>query len=383
MTQKEQILTEWLLRNNFVWNNIDAVSKGQSTNSYYSEDEISEISETNSEEIKIILAKRDNWYTVCPALFVGDLVYFENESFISDDDFAESRKNLCEWILKNRIKITDEGISVVHNKSCCKTHKNSNSADSENMPRIDGWYSGKDVVEPRTKMKRISSFIKDSTIVIRNNSLFGNNSVDSLHDLLQGYLTSLDESSEILKRLTNGSEEGIENDFGKLMYKNSLACKFNEVDDFIYVGEIWMEKQSIFTLDNFPNLVRGNLVIEKSYFLKDYSGFPKRVKGSVYFNDCRYKEFIEFPSGVSIDGNFNFDGQNTQHLLLALAKSDVKIGGNVYCPLYSGTIDHLREIAEEGKWFEKYEKVKQERSVGGDIKRAKHNRRNKSSSKNS
>ena len=383
MTQKEQILTEWLLRNNFVWNNIDAASKGQSTNSYYSEDEISEISETNSEEIKIILAKRDNWYTVCPALFVGDLVYFENESFISDDDFAESRKNLCEWILKNRIKITDEGISVVHNKSCCKTHKNSNSANSENMPRIDGWYSGKDVVEPRTKMKRISSFIKDSTIVIRNNSLFGNNSVDSLHDLLQGYLTSLDESSEILKRLTNGSEEGIENDFGKLMYKNSLACKFNEVDDFIYVGEIWMEKQSIFTLDNFPNLVRGNLVIEKSYFLKDYSGFPKRVKGSVYFNDCRYKEFIEFPSGVSIDGNFNFDGQNTQHLLLALAKSDVKIGGNVYCPLYSGTIDHLREIAEEGKWFEKYEKVKQERSVGGDNKHAKHNRRNKSSSKNS
>ena len=86
---------------------------------------------------------------------------------------------------------------------------------------------------------------------------------------------------------------------------------------------------------------------------------------------------------MSIDGNFNFDGQNTQHLLLALAKSDVKIGGNVYCPLYGGTIDHLREIAEEGKWFEKYEKVKQERSVGGDIKRAKHNRRNKSSSKNS
>ena len=269
MTQKEQILTEWLLRNNFVWNNIDAASKGQSTNSYYSEDEISEISETNSEEIKTILAKRGNWYTVCPALFVGDLVYFENESFISDDDFAESRKNLCEWILKNRIKITDEGISIVHNKSCCKTHKNSNSADSENMPRIAGWYSGKDVVEPRTKMKRISSFIKDSTIIIRNNSLFGNNSVDSLHDLLQGYLTSLDESSEVLKRLTNGSEERIENDFGKLMYKNSLACKFNEVDDFIYVGEIWMEKQSIFTLDNFPNLVRGNLVIEKSYFLKD------------------------------------------------------------------------------------------------------------------
>ena len=383
MTQKEQILTEWLLRNNFVWNNIDAASKGHSTNSYYSEDEISEISETNSEEIKIILAKRDNWYTVCPALFVGDLVYFENESFISDDDFAESRKNLCEWILKNRIKITDEGISVVHNKSCCKTHKNSNSVDSENMPRIAGLYSGKEVVEPRTKMKRISSFIKDSTIVIRNTCLFGDNNIDSLHDLVQGYLTSLDESSEVLNKFISGSEEGNENDFGKLMYKNSLACKFNEVDDFIYVGEIWMEKQSIFTLDNFPNLVRGNLVIEKSYFLKDCSGFPKRVKGSVYFNDCRYKEFIEFPSGVSIDGNFNFDGQNTQHLLLALAKSDVKIGGNVYCPLYSGTIDHLREIAEEGKWFEKYEKVKQERSVGGDNKHAKHNRRNKSSSKNS
>lgn len=383
MTQKEQILTEWLLRNNFVWDNIDSASKGQHDRSYYNEDEISEINENNSEEIKSILAKRGNWYTVCPPLFVGDLVYFENESFISDEDFVESRKNLCEWILKNKIKITDKGISVAHNKNFCKTHKTADRADSEHMPRIDGWYSGKDVVEPRTKMKRISSFIKDSTIVIRNTSLWGDNRIDSIHDLLQGYLTSLDESSDVLKRLTIGNEDGSENDFGKLLYKNSLACKFNEVDDFIYVGEIWMEKQSIFTLDNFPNLVRGNLVIEKSYFLNDYSGFPKRVKGSVYFNDCRYKEFMEFPSGVSIDGNFNFYGQNTQHMLLALAKSDVKISGNVYCPLYSGTIDHLREIAEEGKWFENYEKVKQERSVRGDNKRAKHNRRDKGSSENS
>jgi hypothetical protein len=383
MTQKEQILTEWLLRNNFVWDNIDSASKGQHDRSYYNEDEISEINENNSEEIKSILAKRGNWYTVCPPLFVGDLVYFENESFISDEDFVESRKNLCEWILKNKIKITDKGISVVHNKNFCKTHKTADRADSEHMPRIDGWYSGKDVVEPRTKMKRISSFIKDSTIVIRNTSLWGDNRIDSIHDLLQGYLTSLDESSDVLKRLTIGNEDGSENDFGKLLYKNSLACKFNEVDDFIYVGEIWMEKQSIFTLDNFPNLVRGNLVIEKSYFLNDYSGFPKRVKGSVYFNDCRYKEFMEFPSGVSIDGNFNFYGQNTQHMLLALAKSDVKISGNVYCPLYSGTIEHLREIAEEGKWFENYEKVKQERSVRGDNKRAKHNRRDKGSSENS
>jgi hypothetical protein len=383
MTQKEYILTEWLLRNNFVWDNIDSATKENSKHWYSSEDEVDEISESNSEEIKSILAKRGNWYTACPALFVGDLVYFENESFISAEDFAESRKNLCEWILKNKIRITDKGISVVHNKKSCKTHKNADRADSEHMPRIDGWYSGKDVVEPRTKMKRISSFIKDSTIVIRNTSLFGDNGVISLHDLMQNYLATTDEASEVLNRITGGNEVGEENDFGKLLYNNSLACKFNEVDDFIYVGEVWMEKQSIFTLDNFPNLVRGNLVIERSYFLNDYSGFPKKVKGSVYFNDCRYKEFIEFPSGVSIDGNFNFYGQNTQHMLLALAKSDVKISGNVYCPLYSGTIEHLREIAEEGKWFEKYENVKQERSVRGDSKRTKHNRRNKSSSENS
>ena len=381
MTQKEQILIEWLLRNNFVWDNIDTATKWQSKD-YYTEDEIDEINEINSKEIKSILDERDRWYTLCPALFAGDLVYFENESFISDKDFAESRKNLCEWILKNRIKITDEGISVVHNKDCCKTHKNSNRVNSEHMPEIS-WYSEKDIVEPRTKMKRISSFIKDSTIVIRNTCLFGDNNIDSLHDLVQGYLTSLDESSEVLNKFISGSEEGNENDFGKLLYKNSLACKFNEVDDFVYIGETWMERQSIFTLDNFPNLVRGNLVIEKCYFLNDYSGFPKRVNGSVYLNDCRYKEFIEFPSGVVIDGNFNFDGQNVQHLLLALAKSDVKIDGNVYCPLYSGTIDHLREIAEKYKWFEEYEKVKQERSVRGDSKHTKHNRRDKSSSEKS
>lgn len=381
MTQKEQILIEWLLQNNFVWNNIDTATKWQSKD-YYTEDEIDEINEINSKEIKSILDERDRWYTLCPALFAGDLVYFENESFISDKDFAESRKNLCEWILKNRIKITDEGISVVHNKDCCKTHKNSSRVNSEHMPEIS-WYSEKDIVEPRTKMKRISSFIKDSTIVIRNTCLFSDNNIDGLHDLVQGYLTSLDESSDVLNKIISGSEEGNENDFGKLLYKNSLACKFNEVDDFVYIGETWMERQSIFTLDNFPNLVRGNLVIEHCYFLNDYSGFPKRVNGSVYLNDCRYKEFIEFPSGVVIDGNFNFDGQNVQHLLLALAKSDVKIGGNVYCPLYSGTIDHLREIAEKYKWFEEYEKVKQERSVRGDSKHTKHNRRDKSSSENS
>ena len=367
MTQKERILVEWLLQNNFLWYNIDEVSKGRRNDVYvyYSEDEIDEINEINSEEIKSILCKRDNWYTVCPALFAGDVIYFENESFISDDDFADSRKNLCEWILKNRIKITDKGISVVHNKDYCKTHKNSRRVDFEHVPKINDWRSGKDDVDVRTKMNRISSFIKDSTIIIRNTSLFCDNNLDSLHDLPQGYITSLDESSEVFKRIISGSEEGIENYFGKLLYKNSLACKFNEVDDFIYIGEAWIEKKSIFTLDNFPNLVRGNLVIEKSYFLNDYSGFPKRVKGNVYFNDCRYKEFIEFPSGVSIDGNFNFDGQNVQHLLLALAKSDVKIGGSIYCPLYCGTIDHLREIAKECKWFEEYEKVKQERSVNG------------------
>ena len=363
MTQKEQILVEWLLQNNFLWYNIDEVSKGRRNDVYvyYTEDEIDEINEINSEEIKSILCKRGNWYTVCPALFAGDVIYFENESFISDDDFAESRKNLCEWILKNRIKITDKGISVVHNKDYCKTHKNFSRVDFEYVPRIDDWRSGKDDIDVRTKMNRISSFIKDSTIIIRNTSLFGDNNMDSLHDLTQGYITSLDESSEVLKRIISGSEEGIENYLGKLLYKNSLACKFNEVDDFIYIGETLIEKKSIFTLDNFPNLVRGNLVIEKSYFLNDYSGFPKRVKGNVYFNDCRYKEFMEFPSGVIIDGNFNFDGQNTQHMLLALAKSDVKIGGSIYCPLYCGTIDHLREIAEECKWFEEYEKVKQEK----------------------
>ena len=387
MTQKEQILTEWLLQNNSIWYNLDEVSKGQnkskSNSGYYSDYyKTDEMCENNSEEIKLILSKRNNWYTVCPALFAGDLVYFENESFISNEDIAESRKNLCEWILKNRIKITDKGISVVHNNNYCKTNKNSSKINAECVPRIESWYSEKDVVEPRTKMKRISSFVNDSSIVIRNTFLFYDNRLDSLHSLC--CITSLDELSEILNRFTSRSEDGIKYDFfRKLLYKNSLACKFNEVDDFVYVEEIGIEKKSIFTLDNFPNLVRGNLVIEKCYFLNDYSGFPKRVNGSVYLNDCRYKEFIEFPEGVNIDGNFNFDGQNIQHLLLALAKSDVKIGGNVYCPLYSGTIDHLREIAEKYKWFEEYEKVKQKRSVRGDSKHAKHNRRNKSSSENS
>lgn len=387
MTQKEQILTEWLLQNNSIWYNLDEVSKGQnkckSNSGYYSDYyKTDEMCENNSEEIKLILSKRNNWYTVCPALFAGDLVYFENESFISNEDIAESRKNLCEWILKNRIKITDKGISVVHNNNYCKTNKNSSKINAECVPRIESWYSEKDVVEPRTKMKRISSFVNDSSIVIRNTFLFYDDRLDSLHSLC--CITSLDELSEILNRFTSRSEDGIKYDFfRKLLYKNSLACKFNEVDDFVYVEEIGIEKKSIFTLDNFPNLVRGNLVIEKCYFLNDYSGFPKRVNGSVYLNDCRYKEFIEFPEGVNIDGNFNFDGQNIQHLLLALAKSDVKIGGNVYCPLYSGTIDHLREIAEKYKWFEEYEKVKQKRSVRGDSKHAKHNKRNKSSSENS
>ena len=387
MTQKEQILTEWLLQNNSIWYNLDEVSKGQnkckSNSSYYSDYyKTDEMCENNSEEIKLILSKRNNWYTVCPALFAGDLVYFENESFISNEDIAESRKNLCEWILKNRIKITDKGISVVHNNNYCKTNKNSSKINAECVPRIESLYSEKDVVEPRTKMKRISSFVNDSSIVIRNTFLFYDNRLDSLYSLC--CITSLDELSEILNRFTSRSEDGIKYDFfRKLLYKNSLACKFNEVDDFVYVEEIGIEKKSIFTLDNFPNLVRGNLVIEKCYFLNDYSGFPKRVNGSVYLNDCRYKEFIEFPEGVNIDGNFNFDGQNIQHLLLALAKSDVKIGGNVYCPLYSGTIDHLREIAEKYKWLEEYEKVKQKRSVRGDSKHSKHNRRNKSSSENS
>ena len=381
MTQKEHILTEWLLQNNSIWYNLDEVSKGQNkcknNSSYYSDYyKTDEMCENNSEEIKLILSKRNNWYTVCPALFAGDLVYFENESFISDEDFAESRKNLCEWILKNRIKITDKGISVVHNNNYCKTNKNSSKINAECVPRIESWYSKKDVVEPRTKMKRISSFVNDSSIVIRNTSLFYDNRLDSLHNLQLGCITSLDELSEILNRFTSESEDGIKYDFfRKLLYKNSLACKFNEVDDFVYVEEIGIEKKSIFTLDNFPNLVRGNLVIEKCYFLNDYSGFPKRVNGSVYLNNCRYKEFIEFPEGVNIDGNFNFDGQNIQHLLLALAKSDVKIGGNVYCPLYSGTIDHLREIAEKYKWLEEYEKVKQKRSVRGDSKCTKHDRR--------
>ena len=290
MTQKEHILTEWLLQNNSIWYNLDEVSKGQNkcknNSSYYSDYyKTDEMCENNSEEIKLILSKRNNWYTVCPALFAGDLVYFENESFISDEDFAESRKNLCEWILKNRIKITDKGISVVHNNNYCKTNKNSSKINAECVPRIESWYSKKDVVEPRTKMKRISSFVNDSSIVIRNTSLFYDNRLDSLHNLQLGCITSLDELSEILNRFTSESEDGIKYDFfRKLLYKNSLACKFNEVDDFVYVEEIGIEKKSIFTLDNFPNLVRGNLVIEKCYFLNDYSGFPKRVNGSVYLN---------------------------------------------------------------------------------------------------
>ena len=47
--------------------------------------------------------------------------------------------------------------------------------------------------------------------------------------------------------------------------------------------------------------------------------------------------------------------------------------------------DMLRGVkrGDEYKWFEEYEKVKQERSVRGDSKHTKHNRRDKSSSENS
>ena len=128
------------------------------------------------------------------------------------------------------------------------------------------------------------------------------------------------------------------------------------------------EKRFVSGID-FSKWINNEFIPENPDFhwIKEVSS--KSVKQSIMNAEKAFKNF--------------FKGKSRFPKFKKKAKSDVKIGGNVYCPLYSGTIDHLREIAEEGKWFEKYEKVKQERSVGGDNKHAKHNRRNKSSSKNS
>ena len=354
--EQARILTEWLLQHNHLWSELDSATK---TRKEYNEDSDAAdmLIEVNSQEMTSVLRRRDNWYNACPLLFDGNLMYFDNESFHDDEDIAVSRDNVISWLLNNRLTISENGISVKHNKRYCGKTKSAQKCDAEQMPRINGWYSSKDKVEPNKHTKAISSVIKDTKIVIRNSCLFEGLGGRSLYDVLVGYIATVedDKQRDALKAYVNENTTDI-----RLLDNNHLSCKFNEVDDFVYVGEAWLPERGLHSLKNFPTLVRGNLVFERSHFIEDFSEFPVKVEGSVYFNEGSFIENITFPDGVVVNGNFNFDGKNSHYMLMALAMSDIQIGGEINCPLFCGRIETLRDIAEKQKWFVIYEMLKEE-----------------------
>jgi hypothetical protein len=350
MLDKTHILVEWMLQHNHLWAELDSVTK---ISKDYSED-TELLIEPNSAEMKSTLRRNGTWYSSCPLLVDGDLFYFDNESFCDEQDYIESRKNVVNWLLKNKLDITDAGISVKHNPRYCGKIKSAARCDAENVPGLKGWYSSRDVMEPNKHTKHLGNVIKNSAVIIRNTSLFVGPGGRDMYECLIQYVAGINEEKQ-RNTITTYLAEQV--DDIRLLANNALACKFNEVDDFVYVGEPWIKDRGLHTLKNFPNVVRGNLVFERSCFIKDWSDFPKVVKGSVYFADGGFDEDIIFPNGVTINGNFNFEGRNSHFMLIALAMSDVQIGGVINSPLFCGRIETLRDIAVKQKWFESYEKL--------------------------
>lgn len=116
-------------------------------------------------------------------------------------------------------------------------------------------------------------------------------------------------------------------------------------DDAKYVG-------SLTSFVNFPNVVHGNLVLMNLYGITSYKGFPKHIYGNLILDGGRYPEKSDLPKDIEVDGDISVFTNDCITVLAALVRSNIKMkpGKNIVSPLYSGSLENLREVAKQKNW---------------------------------
>lgn len=130
---------------------------------------------------------------------------------------------------------------------------------------------------------------------------------------------------------------------GRLVTYTPIFGAYNDTSE--YVG-------SLTSFANFPNVVHGNLVLMNLYGITSYKGFPKHIHGNLILDGGKYPEKSDLPKDIEIDGNISVFTNDCITVLAALVRSNIKMkpGKNIISPLYSGSLENLREVAKQKNW---------------------------------
>lgn len=129
--------------------------------------------------------------------------------------------------------------------------------------------------------------------------------------------------------------------YGSVMLINrlfkELPFKFNRITKDFNVHHC-----NIRSFKNFPNIVKGSLIVVDNNKLTSMDGFPKEIGGNIAINDNRIEKLESMPEIVI--GNFDCSG----NLLTSLEGSPQKIKGKFICfnnPLASlfGMPEYIKE----------------------------------------
>ena len=251
---------------------------------------------------------------------------------------AENTANACEFFKNNLIDVTSKGIDIRENKKiACNSTAGKSLCESKTTDASYNrfYYTNYAVALPTRKSP------------VAFNRMWVITDIDiPVYDIDPNWL--LDDCNACK------SNRGT-------IVSGHLKYKFNRVNSFCVRGRINADQAasegssqragSMTSLINFPNEVCGNLVFKEMYMVRSFEGFPKHVHGSVIFDSGKYPK-VDFPDGIVIDGNIEIYSEDSITLLFALVRSSIMLqpGKNIISPLYSGTIEHLREVAVQRHW---------------------------------
>ena len=375
---------EWLLKNNLAWSTLNS----STVFSTYKNNALDEIKSFFNKD-------RTDYKRTCIPIFSGRTCHLEDAAFITQDIIENSRKELLTWLEKNVVIETPNGIDIARfgrdpesNISYCidcLRKDDDNPYDSMerriHMPEFRSSWSMKGNEKERVCIEPISSMRIPDVIIFRpSNPLFitedlggmlynlayyiedeNDKSRDNFNKFVIGVCDEankarckkkkknniLDENDYVIKQ--DDTTDYLLNNNRELMYKlhrtNDLVIDMRY--SYLYRGT---PIKTLASFKNFPEIVDGYFIIKGVYKFESLNHFPKNI-GSLVFSECIYDNDLEFPNGVEVFGNVVISGANLHFMLKALIKSDIKIHGIIYSPLYVGKIDKLREIAITNKWI--------------------------------
>lgn len=297
-------------------------------------------------------ADSSSYYAEDPLIHIieGDVVYLDN-SYLYDGDVKSANKDaLKEWMLKNYCHINENGISFIHRSGCCKDNIQLLSSNRYNTVK----FTFPDHLFNRTRddhreaSVHLSKIINNSFIEL-NFASFMNVQITDFIEYSEEEYNKLTKSEKLKYTAAKKRAQADTNKMFRIISKEgAINQKFNEVDNFSITGKglySGLDNIVLKSLNNFPNIIHGSLLIEDCKFLLSYDGFPKQVYKDVIFNNCQFKNNMTLPDDIYIGGDIILNSVNEHNMLYAIANNkSIEIDGEIKSSLFTGSLQKLKNF---------------------------------------